>query len=479
MRTASGCSSLAWRKKSSPSTSGMRRSEMTASYATSRRLPNAFSGLSKPCTRQRESSKSDGIRSIARRIALMMGGWSSRTRMLYMAAFSSRKSGRGKRLLDGKGDLKQRALGQGRAHRNVTAVLLDDAKGDGQSEASAATHALGGEEGFENVAKNVLIHPAPVVADVNLHSIRVELARGDLDASVRTHGLCRVDKYVHEHLAQLGRIALDQRQRLEVGNEAEVFAGQASHEVEGRGEGAMHVEQLKGFCCITTREVAQVLHNLANPVHAFAGFFQQGRQILDDHGEIDSLLARLHGARAFLGTHACVAQKVIAQLQQPEQLVEVVAKSAHVGLHVADRIVDLVRHARCELSDRRQFVGLEHPVLLRGQGVRGFGRSGMEIEPVGITGARRANGHAEQARGAASAPLTHHTQGQPVHAIAIQAVFATFTWWFRVRTQPWRIRDQLGEAEVQVVMYHGSQSAGRRIGVIERSVVTQQRYRQG
>src|SRR6185312_9165185 len=236
MRTASGWSSLAWRKKSSPSYPGMRRSEMTASYATSRRLSNAFSGLSKPCTRQRESSKSEGIRSMARRIALMIADWSSRTKMLYMTVASSRRSSRGKRLLDGKGDLKQRAFGHRRAHRDIAAVLLDDAKGDGQPEAGAAADTLGREKRFENVAKNVLVHSAPVVTDVNLHSIRTKLAGSDFDASIRTSRLRCIDKDVHEDLAQFGWVALDQRQRIEMGDEAEVFAGQASHEVESRGE---------------------------------------------------------------------------------------------------------------------------------------------------------------------------------------------------------------------------------------------------
>src|SRR6185437_15776823 len=236
-----------------------------------RRLSSAFSGLSNPCTRQRVSSRSEGIRSIARRIALMMAGWSSRTRMLYMAMVSGSRSDRGKRLLHGEGYLEQRALRHRRTHRDVAAVLLHDAEGNGQTEAGTATDLLGGEERFENVAENVLVDPAPVVADINLHPLRVELAGGDFDASVGTHRLRCVDKYVHEDLAQFGRIALDQRQRIEVGGEAEMLAGQASHQVEGRGDRAMHVEQLKGFGCIAAREVAQVLHDLADPVHAFAG----------------------------------------------------------------------------------------------------------------------------------------------------------------------------------------------------------------
>src|SRR5690242_6120365 len=255
----------------------MRRSDMTASYATSRKLSNAFFGLSKPCTRQRESSKSEGIRSMARRIALMIADWSSRMRMLYMDAASVSRSDRGKRLLHGKRDLKQRALAHRRAHRDVTTVLLDDAEGDGQTKAGAAADALGREERLENVTENVLVHPAAVVADVNLHSIRIELAGGDFDASVCTYRLCRIDKNVHEHLAQFGWVALHQRQRIEMRDETEVFAGQASDEVERSGEGTMHVEQLKRFGCIAARKVAQVLHDLADSVHALAGFFQQGR----------------------------------------------------------------------------------------------------------------------------------------------------------------------------------------------------------
>src|SRR5690348_10302784 len=186
------------------------------------------------------------MRSIARLIALMMAGWSSRTRMLYMTVASGSGSDRGKRLLHGKDDLEQRALGHRRAHRDVAAVLPDDAQGDGPAEAGAAADPLGGEEGFENAAEDVFVDPAPVVADVDLHPIGVELAGADFDAPVRAHRLRRVDQDVHEDLAQLGRIALDQRQCIEMGGEAEMLAGQAPHQVEGRGDRAMYVEQLEG-----------------------------------------------------------------------------------------------------------------------------------------------------------------------------------------------------------------------------------------
>src|SRR6185437_1707675 len=117
-----------------------------------------------------------------------------------------------------------------------------------------------------------------------------------------------------------------------------------------------------------------------------------------------------------------------------------------------DRVVDLVRHARCELSDGRQFVGLEHPVLLRRQRVRGPGRRRMKTELAWVAGTRRANGYAEQTRIAANAPLAHDTKRQPVHAVAVQAILAAFAWRLRIRTQPRRIGNQLGQAKVRIVM---------------------------
>jgi hypothetical protein len=67
---------------------------------------------------------------------------------------------------------------------NQAAVVLDDPQGDGQAEARALAHLLGGEERVEDAPLDLGRHPAAVVDDLELDIRPSGGPRPDLDAAV-------------------------------------------------------------------------------------------------------------------------------------------------------------------------------------------------------------------------------------------------------------------------------------------------------
>jgi len=136
----------------------------------------------------------------------------------------------------GRGALTQFALEGNRA-----AALPDDSVGRGQSQSSALSGTLGGEERLEEVAARGFGHSDAGVGQRDHHVLArthaqalggealVEMHQGGLNGELAAmgHGVARIDRQVHEHLLEPARVGLDGVLRgSRNGHQLDVFADQ-------------------------------------------------------------------------------------------------------------------------------------------------------------------------------------------------------------------------------------------------------------
>jgi hypothetical protein len=98
---------------------------------------------------------------------------------------------------------------------DLSSMLLDDAVGDGETEASAATlalfgRALGGEKGIVDPLQMLGRDTGAIVRDGNADE-SVGLS-GNAQGSAACHRVFRVEEEVEKDLLQFARIAQDRRE---------------------------------------------------------------------------------------------------------------------------------------------------------------------------------------------------------------------------------------------------------------------------
>ena len=112
---------------------------------------------------------------------------------------------------------------------------------------------------------------------------------------------------------------------------------------------------------IRARKIFQVLDDVFNPGDAFLGFAQQVLNILPNGLVIGCFGGGRLGRRRRL---ACGGRRLGLGLQLVDRFVvngDVFVQRVQVGRDIANRVVDLMRHARCQLAQGCQFFGLVQP----------------------------------------------------------------------------------------------------------------------
>src|SRR6218665_300422 len=82
---------------------------------------------------------------------------------------------------DRQGQQEGGALARRAAHVDLPPHGLDDGVADGQAQAGAHAHGLGGEEGIEDALHHLRAHAHPVVLDLHHHLLRSATPRDDAD----------------------------------------------------------------------------------------------------------------------------------------------------------------------------------------------------------------------------------------------------------------------------------------------------------
>ena len=208
-------------------------------------------------------------------------------------------------------------------------MLLDDALADREAQAGALALRLGAEERLEHPLGDGFGHSGAVVRNADRHAIQPVLG-GDRDATVppvrASDRLGRVVDDVHEHLLDLVRVHLHLGDaRFDVERELDLVRHElVLEQSQGRLEDGPDGLQLT-LSLLATREREQVAHDARGPL----GLLPDDRQ-------------RLGEARRHVGGLA-------QQIAEPHDRCQ--------------RIVEVVRDARDQLTDRGHFLGLQELLL--------------------------------------------------------------------------------------------------------------------
>ena len=204
-------------------------------------------------------------------------------------------------------------------------MFLDDRVGERQAEPGALADFLGGEEGVEDARLVLRRHPRSVVGDLEDDQIALRVVPGPDDqraaAVRRLHGLLGVGNQVQQHLLHLVLVDED--------------LGQPA------GQGRERRDVVDAL--IVGAQGQRVAHHLVEIDHR-----PGGRALADERQQVPDDSRRAFG----LGedhVHAALADVVERQFRQPFRPAE----------NRRQRVVQLVRHARHQLADRRQLLVLQ------------------------------------------------------------------------------------------------------------------------
>ncbi|MNY17782.1 hypothetical protein D3C86_1511220 [compost metagenome] len=174
----------------------------------------------------------------------------------------------------------------------------------------------------------------------------VPAAQGD--AAELFDGVGGVDQQVHHHLVDLRGHALHRRQLAVFLDHFGLVLELVIDHVEGGVEAAMQVGEAE-FILFEMGKILERGDDLLDPLDAILGFTDQ---CLDIVADVVVLQAALELAQ--LVEAGCAIHRV----DDAQQVMDVAGEGLQVGEHIADRVVDLMRHASGELADGGEFFRL-------------------------------------------------------------------------------------------------------------------------
>ncbi len=202
---------------------------------------------------------------------------------------------------------------------------------------------------------------AAVVLDLDPHLVPGVAAAHDDQAASRADRLGRVDEQVQEHLVELRRQALDVGQGAVLAPHVGPVLDLVGDDVQ-RGVDALVQRRPDPLLVgVDARELLEVLDDLAHPREAFLRLAHQHRDVLLQVVEFDSCTQCRQPDR-----DAAAGERrfgLLVRVEHLEHALEIGFQRAEIREDIADRIVDLVRHAGSELPDRGQSFGLQQLVL--------------------------------------------------------------------------------------------------------------------
>ncbi|KAG1446978.1 hypothetical protein G6F57_017180 [Rhizopus arrhizus] len=181
------------------------------------------------------------------------------------------------------------------------------------------------------------------------------------DGAALGDGVAGVEQQVHVDLVQFRRQALHQRQLAELAHQGDLVLELVPDDVDGRFQARVQVDQLPRLIATGIREVLQVAHDAGHPLDALARLGHQLRQVAADEVDVEAVtdIVDLRNQRLRVRR----TQGALVGLDHGEQAAQVLLQAAQVGVHITDRVVDLVRHTRGELDDRGHLLRLQLLVL--------------------------------------------------------------------------------------------------------------------
>ena len=275
-------------------------------------------------------------------------------------------------------------------------LVDDDVPGDAEPEAGSVADLLGREEGLEDPGQVLAGNARAVVGDLAPDGLVVgpgpDRDESQVGATLPADGLGCVHQDVEDHLVQLPHVAQDGRDFSEVDQASCGVLDLVVGDDQGVGQGRVEIGEGEVVPAVHPSERAQAADDVGDALQPVGVLVQELRHVLDE--EVDIQIALKLEDLALRPAFAVGAH-------ERHQVAEVVAERAEVAGHEADRIVDLVRHARRELPDGRQPFGVEQLRVGRrefahglqvpdglgeagGQAIEEFGSPGAEVVALGV-----------------------------------------------------------------------------------------------
>ena len=182
------------------------------------------------------------------------------------------------------------------------------------------------------------------------------------DRSAGVDRVAGIHQQVQKHLIEPRRQALNLRQVAVAASDARLVLDFVPHDVERAVEASVQIDDLPRFVGTAARKVAQILHDALDPHQPVARFGEQRHDVAAQEIEV---LGRAERARR------CECRRQRRQrplafdvaIQQLANLLDIRLERREIRENEGDRVVDLVRDARGNLSDRCELLRLDHLVL--------------------------------------------------------------------------------------------------------------------
>ena len=189
-----------------------------------------------------------------------------------------------------------------------------------------------------------------------------------------------IEQQVHPHLVELRRQAFHQRQLGKPALQGDLVLELVPDDVDRRFQPGVQVDPAPGLAAAGIGKVLQVTHDPGHPLDPLARFGQQLRQVAGDEVDVQTGADLLDLRQQLLRIGGM--QRTFVGLDHGEQAAQVLLQAAQVGMHVADRVVDLMRHTGSQLADGGHFFRLQQLFLGTVQAQIGLAQLGMPLQQL-------------------------------------------------------------------------------------------------
>jgi len=174
-----------------------------------------------------------------------------------------------------------------------------------------------------------------------------------------------IDQQIQEYLVELRRQTADARQVAVIPDHFGLVLELVPDDVQRAIQALVQVGEypIVAVEFAGTGEVAQIVNDLLDPLDALARLGQQLRQVGLQKLEIEMALLFVDLGEDHRIQVRVRPDQAVVVVEQGQQRRHIGKQGAQVGMHVADRVVDLVRYPGGQLPDRGHLLRLQQLVL--------------------------------------------------------------------------------------------------------------------
>src|SRR5271157_124904 len=263
---------------------------------------------------------------------------------------------------DGQDDAEAGPASGGTLDLQAAPVVLHDSVRDAQTQTSAVTDRLGGEEGIEDLRQDLRGDAAAIVNDLDDHVLCVTLSTNDNSTVLLVRRLDRlhgVDQQVQKNLVDLHRGCRDRWKFALLFFDGDMPAVQpAADHLECRAQSFLDVDLVDGGS-VKAGEASKVVHDLGHALDALPRAAQDLVEVLLDIKKIALLVEPIDLAKKLWPVRRQQIVGLLVDRRESQERPDVPLENSQVVGDVGQGIVDLVGHAGTQHAERGEFLGLD------------------------------------------------------------------------------------------------------------------------